>query len=159
MQLNIFSKMRNIFFYSAIIALCFVLNSCCHKKYCSDFAGQFVITLYNFAQNDVDSISVEVFEIGPTGKVRIDSVFTQPYQSTSGSTVFTAYVPATFEQNYDYRVTLNSTNQVYLLSGFTTQRASCNNCFIKLMNDDYTTLLSYTVNGMIQYYQDLRIMN
>ena len=150
-----FSKMRNIFFYSTILAICFVLNSCCHKKYCSDFAEELNIKLYNFTPSDVDSISVEVFEIRPSGKVRIDSVFIRPY----GSTIFTAYVPVVFDKTCDYRVTLKSTNQVYILSGFSTQVITCNNCFIKLMNDDYTVLQSYMLNGVTQYYQELRITN
>jgi hypothetical protein len=136
-----------------------MLNSCCHKTDCTDLPKQFEMTLYNFAPSDVDSISIEVFKGGATGTVRIDSIFTRAYQPVSGSNIFTVYAPVVLEQSYDYRVTLNSTNQVYLLSGFITKHASCNNCLIKIMDEEHITLGSYMVNGMIQYYEDLRIMN
>ena len=136
-----------------------LLNSCCHKKYCEGFEDISIMSLFNFSAADVDSISIEVFEISGSGKVRLDSVFTQGFQSASGSSMFTVYMPENLHQNHDYRVTFSSTNQVYILSSFVTQKTSCNNCFINILNDDYRGLYSYTVNGQVQYYNDLRIMN
>jgi hypothetical protein len=151
--------MKQIFFYVTAALFFILLNGCCHKKYCEGFQDQSTMTLFNFAPADVDSISIEVFQIGANGKLRLDSIFTQGFQSQSSGSVFTIYMPESLEQDHDYRVTLSSTNQVYILSGFTSHSTSCNNCLITILNDDYEELISYTVNGQIQYYNDLRIVN
>lgn len=154
--------MRDGFFYVIISALLIILlNGCCHKRHCTGMDEQFRVTLYNFTASDVDSVSIETFQMTMNGPVRIDSSFMSAVPYSSG-TNFMVYLSDPIEQDREYKITLSSKNvgNVYILSTFTACTESCNNCFPKgLMDDSYLALCIYQVNGQTQYYGDLRITN
>lgn len=153
--------MKNITFYTTAVLIFIALNGCCTKKYCTGMNELSMVALYNFAASDVDSVSIETFQITMNGPVRIDSSFMSavPY---SGSTNFMVSLSDQLEQDREYKITLGSKNagNVYILSTFTACTESCNDCFPKgLMDDSYLALCIYQVNGQTQYYSDLRIEN
>jgi hypothetical protein len=132
------------------------LNGCCTKKYCEGFDDLHEINLYNFKATDVDSISIEIFQVSTSGSIRIDSSFT----SASGNGQFKIGLQANVKQNQQFKITFSSSNfsKVYLISNFITRAEPCNKCFPKNSNDDFLMLNSYDLNGQTQYYGDLRIL-
>jgi hypothetical protein len=146
--------MRKKLLFISIISALLGLHSCCTKKSCSGDVR--VIKMINFDTSKLDSIKIETFQKNST--IRVDSVFTKIYGADSNYCFLSLLQD--IDPNKDYKITIVSTQQVYLLSNFVTQQQTCNTCFPSHpANDYYTSLKDYSINGMEQYNGVLQITN
>jgi hypothetical protein len=140
-------------FIPAVVVLA-GLHSCCTKKACSGNIRN--IKMIGFNINDLDSVVVETFQKNTT--LRVDSILTHGY--FGDSTYCELPLLQDIDPNQDYKITVITTQQIYLLTNINTQQQSCNTCFpYHPANDYYTSLKSYTVNGQMQSNSVVEITN
>lgn len=141
---------------TTFILFCF--SSCCTKKKCYDFYDSNGVQISNFSKLDADSIAVEIFENGSNFMSRIDSVFTSATFENSNNLEATIQLSENVDRNHDYKITFLSLGKVYTMTSFETEKVTCNNCFpYHPANDYYKKLVSYKVNGQLQYSSELTI--
>ena len=118
------------------------LSSCCTKMYWLGFDDLNEIQLINFNAADADSIAFEIFERNSNFANRIDSSFTSAHVRDAGNTELIIFMPEHINLDHDYKITLNSTGQVYKLTEIANKKEECN-----CPSDKYNVLDSYYVNG------------
>ncbi|MEO8087204.1 MAG: hypothetical protein ABI763_10315 [Bacteroidota bacterium] len=90
-------------------------------------------------------MAFEIFPGNSNFTNRIDSFFISAYTADSEKTNPVMFTPELLSATNDYKITILKSGLVYSLTGFETQKESCNNCVWG--NDYYTVLKKYYVNG------------
>lgn len=123
------------------------LNSCCTKKYCEVDDQFYEIEFYNFSPGDLDSVKIYCYAkninfVLPFDSMRVYGIY---YNSNN---CYNGYIEDGIKTNYEYKIKIKNTGQIFTLTDFATEERACNNCFpYRPANDYYYVLKSYYVNG------------
>ncbi|MFN0031452.1 MAG: hypothetical protein ACKVOR_04765 [Flavobacteriales bacterium] len=129
----------------AIIACTIAMVSyagCCTKKDCRTLDDLVEIQLVNFAGDEVDSLTIEIFSDSLT--TRLDSVFST---ATISGGYMAVDIPGELNLDHFYRITNHSTGQSDVMGHFNSKKLKCNTCFPNKTKGYITTLDNYVLNG------------
>ncbi len=145
------TTMRQVTFTFLTTVIILVISSCCTNKECDGFDNLNEIQLLNFDASDVDSLAFEIYESNSNFTLRIDSSFISAHGRTSGDPDLIIFMPESINRGHDYKITLFSNGEVYIVTNFETNKETCNTCFPYHPSSDYYNVLSsYNVNGQKQ---------
>ena len=128
-------------FFLFLIAI--TITSCCTKVACSEGPSKIVkgnsLTL-------LDSVEIKVFASNTNFSKAVDSIYLYSYNNEYRITDFTK----------DYKVTVLSSNKIYLINEFTKTNQACNECAIGngTSEEVYT---KFKVNGLEQEFSNIEI--
>jgi hypothetical protein len=128
-------------FFLFLIAI--TITSCCTKVACSEGPSKIVkgnsLTL-------LDSVEIKVFASNTNFSKAVDSIYLYNYNNEYRITDFTK----------DYKVTVLSSNKIYLINEFKKTNQACNECAIGFGTTEevYT---KFKVNGVEQGFSNIEI--
>ena len=126
-----------------ILVLLITITSCCTKVACGEGPSKIVkgstLTL-------LDSVEIKVFASNTNFSIAIDSIYLYSYNNEYRITDFTK----------DYKVSVISSNRIYLINEFTKTNKACNECAIGsgTAEEIYT---KFKVNGVEQGFSNIEI--
>ena len=141
---------QNLTQFSLLTILSIAFSSCCTKKLCEGFDHINEIQMLNFTAEEVDSISLEIFQSGSNFTERIDSNFTAAHVRSTNYPDLYLTLNENISNDHVYKITLLSigTGQVYVVNNFTKKKEECNRCFPDSPSSNYYDVLeSFEVNG------------
>ncbi len=142
--------------FATIIAIGFILNSCCTQKQCISAFDKKEIKLIGFQKQESDSIIVSSYVQGDNFTNLIESALTSARTYTgnnSGDLII--WMPIDFNPNSDYLIEFKKTGLIYKISEIRTSQKECNSCFLR--EDTYTELSGYKVNGVLKLNSSFEI--
>ena len=144
-----FSFIRKFF----LVALYFIMSSCCTKMDCSGVDAIYKIEFSTFTSEQIDSVLLVSYN--PIYQINLptDSLIVM-LGNASMSRPF-IYFPRKFDPRLDYKLKLYPGGEIYNISNFDTRSAVCNKCF--LGNDYYDYLANYMVNGKPFQEADIKL--
>lgn len=134
--------MKTILSFSLFL-IAITITSCCTKVACSEGPSKIVkgnsLTL-------LDSVEIKVFASNTNFSKAVDSIYLYSYNNEYRITDFTK----------DYKVTVLSSNKIYLINEFTKTNQACNECAIGsgTAEEVYT---KFKVNGVEQGFSNIEI--
>ena len=131
--------------------------ACCTDKYCTGADDLNQISFYNFSQQDLDTMVIMQFEKSTDFSNRIDSSFIINDYMLDTPGYIGIFLDHKLSVEYDYKLIIVSTGQIYTISGFEVIKEKCNTGF--LCTDYYNSLERYKVNDKIQQESILKIFN
>ena len=132
--------MKTILSFSLFL-IAITITSCCTKVACSEGPSKIVkgnsLTL-------LDSVEIKVFASNTNFSKAVDSIYLYSYNNEYRITDFTK----------DYKVTVLSSNKIYLINEFTKTNQACNECAIGsgTAEEVYT---KFKVNGVDQGFSNI----
>ncbi len=134
--------MKTILSFSLFL-IAITITSCCTKVACSEGPSKIIkgnsLTL-------LDSVEIKVFASNTNFSKAVDSIYLYSYNNEYRITDFTK----------DYKVTVLSSNKIYLINEFTKTNQACNECAIGsgTAEEVYT---KFKVNGVEQGFSNIEI--
>jgi hypothetical protein len=146
----------NSIWVTILIALVtFGAGSCCTDKGCLGADNLDIIRFDHFEDDNLDTIVVMRFSKSTNFATTIDSTTVVNVNFSETTPFQQILLPVRLTTDYDYKVQLKSSGEVFTISDFTVKRESCNTGF--MCNDSYNALESYKVNGKLTNSYQLEI--
>ena len=136
---------KSVLIYVLVGVTSLAAGSCCTKVFCLDANNIEMIYFYNFTVNELDTISIKLYDKNTNFASAIDSVLVITSDLRSQSPFQTIFVPDRITHHLDYKIRLNATGQEFTVSDFIITKEKCNSGF--LCNDFFNALESYKING------------
>lgn len=126
--------------------LLFLLNSCCTKKYCGNAGDINEFYFYNYLNHELDSIKIYSYAKFSDYNEIVDSSFAE-YDEFGEENQ--ARLSKTLNVEYNHRIHVISTDQIFTVSDFELEERGCNTCFpFRPEGDFYMVVRSFFLNGI-----------
>jgi hypothetical protein len=128
------------------IVILSLFNSCCTKKYCGNAGDINELYFNNYLDHELDSIKVYSYARFSDYSEIVDSSFAE-YDELGEEN--RARLSKTLNVEYNHRIHVISTGQIFTVSDFELEERVCNTCFPFRPDDDfYMVVRSFFLNGM-----------
>ena len=155
MRKQIYRPIKNFTAIGLLFAFLVGLNACCTQKKCTGSEEISEVDFYNFSQADLDNVTIISYVKNTNFGTFAESEIAQASLSGDHFAVYTHY---NIGPSYDYKININSTGQVFTLTGFEIRKQDCNSCFPYTPDSDfYNTISAYLINGQKQSGNQIKI--
>lgn len=141
----------------AILFIMFHLQSCCTMKGCLDNRS-IDISLEGFSFNEIDTIILYRFkkntnftDLVQTANMRVSLDY------NNSNTYSASLINNSISIDYDYKIEIKHSNQLFFISNFRMKKNKCNLCLFGIRQDFYETIENFEVNGRINAGSKLNI--
>lgn len=139
-------KTKLLILIVAILFIMFHLQSCCTMKGCLDNRS-IDISLEGFSFNEIDTIILYRFKKNTNFTDLVQTANMHVSLDYSNNTYSASLINNGISIDYDYKIEIKHSNQLFFISNFRMKKNKCNLCLFGIRQDFYETIEDFEVNG------------